>query len=252
MADQVILKEAWETSVYQYFPISTQPFQSKEYWPSHTNISVTEISCLPLSVNTQSRAHCWVTETQMSEKGLCCGMIREPSNLSWNLEAVPTIEPTDCARHCRRSENKEVPAACSTMQGMPWLESHWGRAPRQLSTGHGTAGVMSSHLRQGHRSESELCSTGTYLQCSPRPTQPAHWCECVERPPGKWRLELPLHPPLPWFALTCQRRCWWVPRQIQTGWDCSLLCPGMRQTSGSNQPELCCLLGVASLLRGVS
>lgn len=190
--------------------------------------------------------------TQMSAKGLCCSTIRDSSNLSWNLEAVPTIQPAGCARHCTRSEDKEVGAACSAMQGMPWLESHWGRAPKKLSTGHGTAGVMISHLRQRQRSGLEVCSTWTYLQCSPRPTRPAHWCECVERPAGKWRLGLPLHPPLPWFALMCQRQCWWVPRQIQTGWDCSLLCPGTRQTSGSNQPWLYCLLGVASLLRGVS
>lgn len=224
--------------------ISKQPVQSKEYWPSHIQLSELLLPAFPHLVNTQSRAHCWVTKTpRQLTKGLCCSTIRNPSKLSWNLEAVPTIQPTGCARHCMKSEDSLLQLALQCKACHDW---------KAIGAELSTAGVLSSHLRQGHRSEWELCCMLTYLQYSPRPTQPAHWCECVERPAGKWRLELPLHPPLPWFALTCQRRCWWAPRQIQTGWGCSLLCPGTRQTLGSNQPELCCLLGVASLLTGVS
>lgn len=43
--------------------ISKQPVQSKEYWPSHIQLSELLLPAFPHLVNTQSRAHCWVTKT---------------------------------------------------------------------------------------------------------------------------------------------------------------------------------------------
>lgn len=86
----------------------------------------------------------------MSEKGLCCSTIRESSNPSWNLEAVPTIQPTGCARHCTRSGDKEVPAAGSAMQGMPRLESSSAQGMAQQECPDKGTGLDQSCAAHGH------------------------------------------------------------------------------------------------------
>lgn len=59
-------------------------------------------SCLPpFSQHTEQSSLLSHKNTEMADKGLCCSTVRDPSNLSWNLEAVPTIQPTRCARHCK-------------------------------------------------------------------------------------------------------------------------------------------------------